>query len=183
MPNNAFLFIYFSTPVRAIFSVVSRKTMPVFCPHPPSPFPVILANATVMAFVLLPNSRFSFHCYTQLELTAYSETGPGIGRCDLSRVLARKITKGIHSCKPISPKRPSYHCCTYRFFDTGHELCHVLTSSPKEQPGLKKLHLCCTKVRCDTSGRFLHRVLLIVTDASKITNGNGNQRSSTKHRD
>ena len=30
--------------------------------------PVILTNATVVAFVLLHNSRFSFHCYTQREL-------------------------------------------------------------------------------------------------------------------
>ena len=110
MPNNA-LFIYISTAVRAIFSVaVSRKTMPVFSPIHHHLSPVILANATVLAFVLLPNSRFSFHCYTQLELTAYSEIGPGIGSCDLSRLLARKITKGIHSCKPTSPNGPSYHC-------------------------------------------------------------------------
>ena len=31
--------------------------------------PVIFAAATVVAFVLLRNSRFSFHCYTQREAT------------------------------------------------------------------------------------------------------------------
>ena len=30
---------------------------------------VIFATATVMAFVLLHNSRFNFHCYTQREAT------------------------------------------------------------------------------------------------------------------
>ena len=32
-------------------------------------FPVIFATATVVTFVLLSNSRFNFHCYTQLEAT------------------------------------------------------------------------------------------------------------------
>ena len=31
--------------------------------------PVIFATATVVAFVLLRNSRFNFHCYTQREAT------------------------------------------------------------------------------------------------------------------
>ena len=39
--------------------------------HPPSPFSgtVIFATATVVAFVLLRNSRFKFLCYTQREAT------------------------------------------------------------------------------------------------------------------
>ena len=36
--------------------------------HPLSP--VTFATATVVAFVLLRNSRFNFHCYTQREATA-----------------------------------------------------------------------------------------------------------------
>ena len=35
--------------------------------HPLSP--VIFATATVVEFVLLRNSRFNFHCYTQSEAT------------------------------------------------------------------------------------------------------------------
>ena len=31
--------------------------------------PVIFANATIMAFLLLRNSTFNFHCYTQREAT------------------------------------------------------------------------------------------------------------------
>ena len=30
---------------------------------------VIFATATVLAFILLRNSRFNFHCYTQREAT------------------------------------------------------------------------------------------------------------------
>ena len=41
--------------------------------HPLSP--VIFATTTVVAFVLLCNSRFNFHCYTQHEANAYSEIG------------------------------------------------------------------------------------------------------------
>ena len=68
-------------------------------------FLVIFATATVVAFVLLRNSRFNFHCYTQCEATPAQKSARK-WRCDLSRHLARKITKGIHSCKPASLNRP-----------------------------------------------------------------------------
>ena len=60
---------------------------------------VHFATATVLAFVLLRDSRFNFHC------EAYSEISPEV-RCDLPRLLARKITKCIHSSKPASLNRP-----------------------------------------------------------------------------
>ena len=66
---------------------------------------VIFATATVAAFVLLHNSRFNFHCYTQREATPTQK----LARkwcCNLSRLLAWKITKGIHSCKPALLNRP-----------------------------------------------------------------------------
>ena len=50
--------------------VSQKKTMQThFFPtlHPLST--VIFATATVLAFVLLRNSRFNFHCYTQREAT------------------------------------------------------------------------------------------------------------------
>ena len=37
--------------------------------HPPSPFHGNFLTATVLAFVLLCHSRFSFHRYTQCEAT------------------------------------------------------------------------------------------------------------------
>ena len=43
------------------------KTLPPSPLHPLSP--VIFATAAVVAFVLLRNSRFNFHCYTQREAT------------------------------------------------------------------------------------------------------------------
>ena len=66
--------------------------------------PVIFATATVMAFVLLRNSSFNFHCYTQREATPTQKSARK-WRCDLSRLLARKITKGIYSFKPASLNR------------------------------------------------------------------------------
>ena len=73
--------------------------------HPPSPSPVIFVIATVVAFVLLRNFRFNFHCYTQREATPTQKSARK-WRYDLSRRLALKITKGIHSCKPASLNRP-----------------------------------------------------------------------------
>ena len=67
--------------------------------------PVIFANATVMAFLLLRSSWFNFHCYTQRDQRLLRNR-PGSGSYDLSRLLARKITKGIHSCKPASLNHP-----------------------------------------------------------------------------
>ena len=66
---------------------------------------VIFATVTVLAFVLLCNSSFNFHCYTQREATPTQKFGPEV-RCDLLRLLCWKITKHIHSSKPASLNRP-----------------------------------------------------------------------------
>ena len=71
--------------------------------HPLSP--VIFATATVVAFVLLRNSMFNFHCYTQLETTRTQKSARK-WRCDPLRLLAWKITTGIYSCKPASLNCP-----------------------------------------------------------------------------
>ena len=63
MPQNAFF-------LRTRDLLVSKKMMqsPFFCTlHPLST--VIFATATVLALVLLRDSRFNFHCYTQREAT------------------------------------------------------------------------------------------------------------------
>ena len=68
--------------------------------HPLSP--VIFATATVVPFVLLHNSRFNFHCYTQREPTPAQKSAqkwPLTTSCT-------KDYKGIHSCKPASLNRP-----------------------------------------------------------------------------
>ena len=95
--------------------LVSQKTMQShFFPTLHPIFPVIFASATVVAFVLLRNSRFNFHCYTQREATPTQKLA-WKWRCDLSRLLVRKITKGIHSCKPASlicPITGGVRCCT-----------------------------------------------------------------------
>ena len=56
---------------------------------------VIFATATVVAFVLLHNSRFNFHCYTQREAMPTQKLA-WKWRCNLLWLLAQKITKGIH---------------------------------------------------------------------------------------
>ena len=63
MPKNAF-------SLRTRNLLVSQKTTQrhfIFTLHPLST--VIFATATVLAFVLLRNSSFNFHCYTQHEAT------------------------------------------------------------------------------------------------------------------
>ena len=82
--------------------------------------PVILPNTTVLAFVLLRNSRFSFHCSTQREATPTQKSADRKWQLRLSRLLARKITKGIHSCKPASPNCPIQD--PYSTCDTKHVL-------------------------------------------------------------
>ena len=48
--------------------LVSRETTPRHIPHIRHHFPpVILANSTVVAFILISNSLFSFHCCIQRE--------------------------------------------------------------------------------------------------------------------
>ena len=86
--------------------LVSQKTMQRhFSPTLHHLSQVIFATATVVAFVPLRSSRFNFHCYTQREATPTQKSARK-WRCDLLRLLARKITKGIHSCTPASLNRP-----------------------------------------------------------------------------
>ena len=101
MPQNAF----FSTNPRSSAQPKNdAKTFFFFFTlHPLSM--AIFAAATVLAFVLLRNSKFKSHCYTQREATP-TQKSVRKWRCDLSRLLARKITKGIHSCKPALLNRP-----------------------------------------------------------------------------
>ena len=69
--------------------------------------PVIFANTTAVAFALLHNSSFTFHCYIQREPTP---TQKSAWKCQLQPFVtscAKGITKGIHSCKPASLNRPA----------------------------------------------------------------------------
>ena len=87
MPQNAFF-------PRTRNLLVSQKTTQRLFPtlHPLSP--VSFAIATVVAFVLLRNSRFNFRCYAQREATPTQESARK-WRCDLSRLLVRKITRAF----------------------------------------------------------------------------------------
>ena len=100
MPQNAFFFY----ELAIFWSAKKRRRHFLSTLHPLST--VIFATARVLAFVLLRDSRFNFHCYTQREATPTQKPARKL-RCDLSRrLLARKITKRIHSSKPASLNRP-----------------------------------------------------------------------------
>ena len=109
MPQNA----YFSGTHDLLVSqkVMQRHFFSTL--HPLSP--VIFTTATVVAFVLPRSSRFNTHCCTQCETTPTQKSAQK-WRCDLSRLLAQRITKGIHLCKPASLNRPiskkHFHSCT-----------------------------------------------------------------------
>ena len=86
---------------------------------------VIFATATVVAFVLLHNSRFNFHCYTQREAIP-TQKSTQKWHCNLSRLLAWKITKGIHSYKPASLNCPIGEVILrYGWGDVGSVICVV----------------------------------------------------------
>ena len=107
--NNLLLLLY-DAPKR-IFSTNSRSSgqpkndaKTLFSTlHPLSM--VIFATATVLAFVLLRNSRLQLPLLYTAWSNAYSEIGPKV-RCDVSRLLARKFTNRIHSRKPASLNHP-----------------------------------------------------------------------------
>ena len=121
MPQNAFF-------LQTRDLLVSQKMMqkPFFSTlHPLSM--VIFATATVLAFVLLHNSRFNFHCYTQCEAMPTQKSAQK-WCCDLSWLLARKITKGIHLCKPASLNCPiQWWTCHKQFKNPNRLKCAALT--------------------------------------------------------
>ena len=57
-------------------------------------------------WVLLHNSRFNFHCYTQREATLPQKLA-WKWCCNLLWLLVWKITKGIHLCKLASLNHPT----------------------------------------------------------------------------
>ena len=90
----------------AIFWSAKKRRKDTFFPPSIPLSSLIFATATVLTFVLLRDSRFNFHCYAQRSATPTQKSARK-WRCDLSRLLARKITKGIHSCKPASLNHPT----------------------------------------------------------------------------
>ena len=93
---------------------------------PPSiHFPqVIFATATLVVFVLLGNSRLNFHWYTQREPMPTQKSSRS-DSCNPSQLLARKIMKGIHLCKPASLNHPIGDSANDNFS------CHFGTPDPR----------------------------------------------------
>ena len=81
MPQSTFFF-FFSffglTKSRSSVWLAKKRCKDIFFPtlHPLSP--VIFETATVVAFVLLHNSRFNFHYYTQREATPTQKLFPEV---------------------------------------------------------------------------------------------------------
>ena len=109
-------------------------------PHPPSPFlSAIFAYATEVAFVPLHNSRFNFQCYAQREQKPL-RNWPRSGSCNLSRLLAQKITKGIHSLT---------HTSFSELLNTFYKIISVLPSALKfSNPGTSSNSLSSTSSVC-----------------------------------
>ena len=108
--SNNMLLMLWDAPKR-IFSTNSRSSdqpqnnAETLFAHPPSPFHGNFCNCNSIG--ICTASQFKFHLpllYTVWS-NAYSEIGPEV-RCNLSRLLSRKITKRIHSSKPASLNRP-----------------------------------------------------------------------------
>ena len=98
--------IFFFLHELTIFWLAEKWCKDTFFPILHHLSPVIFENTT-MAFLLLRNSTFSFHCYTQCEAMPPQKSA-WKWRCNLSRLLAWKITKGIHLCKPASLKHDTH---------------------------------------------------------------------------
>ena len=73
--------------------------------HPPSPFHSNFCNRNSIDICMASQFCVQLPLLYTAQSNAYSEIGPEV-RCDLSRLLARKITKRIHSSKPASLNRP-----------------------------------------------------------------------------
>ena len=63
--------------------------------HPPSPFHGIFATATVLAFVLLPNSRFNFHCYIHSVKQRLLRNRPGSEAATSRDFLREKLQRAF----------------------------------------------------------------------------------------
>ena len=94
MPQNAFF------PQTCDLLVSQKRTQTLFFPtlHPLS-LVIFAACCHLYCFAILGSTSIIIHSMKQRLLKNWL-------RSDLSWLLARKITKGIHSCKPASLNRP-----------------------------------------------------------------------------
>ena len=90
----------------AIFWSAKKQRKDFFSPtlHPLST--VIFATATVLAFVLLCSSRFSFHCYTQREATPTQKLAQKCAATSRDFLHERLQSAFTLDSKPASLNRP-----------------------------------------------------------------------------
>ena len=103
MPQNAF----FLRQTRDLLVSPKKRRKDTFFStlHPLST--VIFAAATVLAFVLLRDSRLIFYCYTQCEATPTQKSARKCAATSRDFSVARKITKRIHSSKTSLAESPN----------------------------------------------------------------------------
>ena len=108
--SNNLLLVLQDAPKR-IFSTNSRSSgqpkndSKTLLFHPPSPFHGNFCNCNSIGIGTASHFQVQLPLLYTARSNAYSEIGPEV-RCDLSRLLARKITKRIHSSKPATLNRP-----------------------------------------------------------------------------
>ena len=75
---------------------------------------VIFATATVLAFVLLRDSRFNFHCYTQCEATPTQKFARKCAAtsCDFLRERLQSTFTLANQLRWIAQYKPSHHNIT-----------------------------------------------------------------------
>ena len=77
----------------------NAKTLPPPPPHHLSP--VIFANTTVMAFVLLHSSWFNFHSYTEHEPTPHQKLSPEVAAATFRSFLLKRLQRAFtHANQP-----------------------------------------------------------------------------------
>ena len=108
--SNNLLLVLWDAPKRIFFYELAifwsapkrRKDTPKTL-HPLST--VIFATATVLAFVLLRNSNFSFHCYTQREATPIQKSARKCAATSRD-FFHERLQSAFDSSKPASLNRP-----------------------------------------------------------------------------
>ena len=108
MPQNTFF-------LRTRDLLVSQKTTQRhFFFHPPSPFHSNFCNCNSIGICTASRFKVQLPLLYTVWSNTYSEIGLEV-RCNLSQLLAQKITKHIHSSKPALLNRPIDICVLLSF--------------------------------------------------------------------
>ena len=104
IPQNASFFLCVCVHALAIFWLAKSDGKTLFSPLITFPLSFLQTQQQwhLYCFAVLGSASTVIHSVKQRLL----RKRPGSGSCDLSRLLAQKIMKGVHSCKPASLNCP-----------------------------------------------------------------------------